>query len=148
MNLSWIPEETYRTILATTVIACVDVAIVNEGKILLVKRKDRPAKDQWWLPGGRVFKNELMKKAAYRKALEEVDLQCRVGPIVHTAETIFEDGPGMIPVHSINSCFLLYHIDRNFIVKINEHHSNYNWVSQISSKFHPYVQECLEGAGL
>ena len=52
-----------------------------------------------------------MRETARRKAREEVGIDCHIGPIIHTAETIFPDGPGGIPVHSINSCFLVYPVE-------------------------------------
>jgi colanic acid biosynthesis protein WcaH len=96
-----IPNERYYRILECIPIACVDVAIIARGSVLLVKRNDLPAKDEWWLPGGRVYKGELMKQTAKRKALEEVGIECHIGPIIHTAETIFPDGPNGIPVHTL-----------------------------------------------
>jgi colanic acid biosynthesis protein WcaH len=144
----FIPSELYFQILQNIPIACVDIAIVAQGAVLLVKRKDPPARDQWWVPGGRVLKGEMMKQTAARKALEEVGIECHVGPIIHTAETIFPDGPGGIPVHSINSCFFLYPVDQNFKPRLDDHHADYRWVNYIPGGLHPYVERCLMGAGL
>lgn len=105
--MNWIPFETYRQILLSVPIACVDIAIVSEGRILLVERMDAPAEGEYWLPGGRVHKGELLKDGASRKALVEVGIACNVGPIVHTAETIFDDGPDGIVVDNINTYFFI-----------------------------------------
>lgn len=144
----FIPIELYYQILENVPIACVDVAIVANGAVLLVKRKDSPARGQWWVPGGRVLKGEMMRDTAIRKAREEVGIDCHVGPIIHTAETIFPDGPGGIPVHSINSCFFVYPVDKNFQPELDNHHADYKWVSIIPDGLHPYVERCLMGAGL
>jgi colanic acid biosynthesis protein WcaH len=145
---NFIPQELYYQILENLPIACVDIAIVAHGAVLLVKRMDPPARDQWWVPGGRVLKGEMMKDTAIRKAQEEVGLDCHVGPIIHTAETIFPDGPGGIPVHSINSCFFMYPADPNFSLHLDNHHTAYRWVNHILQGLHPYVERCLMGAGL
>lgn len=144
----FIPTELYYRILENLPIACVDVAIVAYGAVLLVRRKDAPARGQWWVPGGRVLKGEMMRDTARRKAREEVGIDCHVGPIIHTAETIFPDGPGGIPVHSINSCFFMYPVDPEFKPNLDDHHSDYRWVSAIPAGLHPYVERCLMGAGL
>lgn len=144
----FIPENLYFQILENLPIACVDIAIVAQGSVLLVKRKDAPAKDQWWVPGGRVLKGEMMKEAAARKAWEEVGIHCHVGPIIHTAETIFPNGPNNIAVHSINSCFFLYPTSPNFEPTLDDHHDKYKWVNYIPDGLHPYVERCLMGAGL
>ncbi len=145
-----IPQALYNQILENVPIACVDVAVVSNGCVLLVERRDAPAKGAWWVPGGRVLKGERMRETALRKAREEVGIDCHVGPIVHTAETIFPDGPGGIAVHSINSCFLVYPVEdgARARVRLDDHHSGWRWVSRISPDLHPYVVQCLRGAGL
>ena len=147
--MDYIPQETYDTIIESIPICCVDVVIVNNGKFLLVKRTDEPAKNQWWLPGGRVIKGETLKRCAHRKALDEVGLNCYVGPIVHTDETIFDTGPSNISIHSINVCFLLYPKNNCNDVKLDRHSTLYRWDNGETLEFeaHPYVIKCLKGAG-
>ena len=144
-----ISPDLYHQIITHIPIACVDIAIISNRSVLLVKRNDEPAKGQWWLPGGRVYKGEMMRDTAKRKALEEVGLKCEVGPLIYTAETVFEDGPNGIPVHSINSCFLLKIVGGQ--LELDNHHGDWRCVSQHSfSKFdlHPYVVKCLLAAFL
>jgi colanic acid biosynthesis protein WcaH len=147
---AFIDQELYDAILRHMPIACVDVAIVYNGCVLLVRREDSPAKGEWWVPGGRVIKGETLRETARRKAREEVGLDCHVGPIIHTAETIFTDGPGGIPVHSINTCFLLYptHESTGLCVTLDHHHTAWRWADSITDELHPYVARCLQGAGL
>jgi len=144
----WIPNSLYAQILENMPIACVDIAIAAQGAVLLVRRKDPPARRQWWVPGGRVLKGETMRETAIRKAREEVGIDCHAGRIVHTAETIFPDGPEGIPVHSINSCFFMCPVDKDFSIRLDDHHSDHEWVSHIPDGLHPYVERCLRGAGL
>jgi len=140
-----IDQSTYNTCIHNMPIACVDVAIVNESKrILLVRRTERPASGSWWLPGGRVEKFETMAHTALRKAREEVGLECRLGPIIHTDETIFDDGPYDIPIHSINSCFILY-TDQTKPMLDNTC-DGWIWTSCIQDSFHPYVKTCMKEA--
>lgn len=148
INSTFIPQELYNQILTNVPIACVDIALVSHGRVLLLKRMDAPAKGQWWVPGGRVLKGEMMVDTAKRKALDEVGIKVHVGPIVHTAETIFDDGPCDIAVHSINSCFFVYPADSSFSPSLDNHHEACKWVNTIDSDLHPYVKQCLMGAGL
>ncbi len=147
---SWIPDETYHAFLAAMPIACVDVAIVHRGAVLLVRRKDAPARGEWWVPGGRVWKGETMRETAARKARDEVGIRCHVGPIIHTAETIFPDGPAGIAVHSINTCFFLYPVAATVRLSatLDQHHGGAKWVRTIPRGLDPYVTRCLQGAGL
>jgi len=149
--MTTIPDPLYLNIIRNIPIPCVDICVVHEGRILLVKRGDKPARGSWWLPGGRVHKGEKMAYTAKRKALEEVGLDCVVGPLVHTAETIFPDGPWGISVHSINSCFLLYPKlgeSTGLNVTLDSHHEDYRWVDAIDRSLHPYVKDCLRACGL
>jgi colanic acid biosynthesis protein WcaH len=106
--------------------------------------------NQYWVPGGRILKSEKMHDTATRKCKEEVGLECCIGPIVHTAETIFSDGPHNISTHSINSCFLAYLKSPDQKVHLDEHHESFKWVSTLNEipGLHPYVIACMKGAGI
>lgn len=52
----------------------VDAVILEEGHIVLVKRKNPPYKDMWALPGGFVEYGETVEEAAIREAKEETGL--------------------------------------------------------------------------
>lgn len=147
-DLKNIRKTLYKEILEHVPIACVDIAIVVGGSVLMVKRDDPPAKGEWWLPGGRVLKGEMMQGTALRKAKEEVGIECHVGPLIHTAEIIFPDGPFGISVHSINSCFFLYPVETDFKIKLDAHQTDFKWVKSIPNNIHEYVERCLMGAGL
>ena len=66
-----IPSDEYARILENMPVCCVDVIIANDKKALLVYRKDEPAKNKWWVVGGRILKNEKLEDAVIRKVLEE-----------------------------------------------------------------------------
>jgi colanic acid biosynthesis protein WcaH len=148
VRVSFIPRRLYHKIISLVPIACVDIAIISGGAVLLVRRSDPPAKGRWWLPGGRVLKGEMMRDTALRKAREEVGIECHAGPIIYTAETIFPDGPGGIPIHSINSCFFLYPVSNAGGPALDRHHESFRWVRTAGKKLHPYVRRCLLAAGL
>lgn len=145
---SLVPQDTYNLFLEMMPIACVDFVLVMDGKALLVNRSDPPAKGQWWVPGGRVIKGEFMRETAVRKAKEEIGIDISVGPIIHTDETIFQDGPYGIPVHSINTCFFVYPVSEDVVPQLDSHHSEYCWINKVGSDLHQYVRHCLIKAGL
>ncbi|WP_332687662.1 NUDIX hydrolase [Devosia sp.] len=53
------------------------VAIVREGKVLLIKRAYAPYQHLWTLPGGRVEAGETIEQCAVREIAEEVGLVIR-----------------------------------------------------------------------
>ena len=61
------PKDDYLHVIKHTQLISLDMIITNpEGKILLGKRKNEPAKGTWFVPGGRVYKNETFAKAGLR----------------------------------------------------------------------------------
>ena len=55
-----------------------DGAILKDGKILLIKRKNNPFKNKWALPGGFVEYNERVEDACIREILEETGLRTKI----------------------------------------------------------------------
>lgn len=64
------------------------MAVLDGGKILLVRKSAGPWKDHWAVPGGRVELGERMVDAAVREVKEETGLDVRLGPVVWTGEVI------------------------------------------------------------
>jgi len=56
----------------------VDGVVLNEKKILLVKRKNEPYKDKWALPGGFVEYGEKVEEAVVREVFEETGLETKI----------------------------------------------------------------------
>jgi 8-oxo-dGTP diphosphatase len=56
-------------------IPAVSVALKRSDTLLLVKRANEPAKDQWAFPGGRVERGEKLEAASRRELLEETGME-------------------------------------------------------------------------
>ena len=69
----------------------VGVALVEDGKILLVKRGRDPGRGLWAVPGGKVRHGEPMRDAARREVREETGLDVEVGEAVWVGEYIEDD---------------------------------------------------------
>ena len=106
--MSQINQILYNQILENMPIICVDgVLINNKNEILFLKRENEPAKKEWWFPGGRLLKNERLEHAIIRKVKEETNLDVEVIKYIGTTETIFDNGPFDIPVHTVNFTYQL-----------------------------------------
>lgn len=71
----WLTDETFCTVVASTPLVSIDLVVQNaKGEILLGQRLNRPAQGFWFVPGGRVRKNESLDAAFRRLTLGELGL--------------------------------------------------------------------------
>jgi ADP-ribose pyrophosphatase YjhB (NUDIX family) len=66
----------------------VGVVILEEDRILLVRRGRDPGRGLWAVPGGKVELGEEMKSAARREVAEETGLDVRIGEVLWVGEVI------------------------------------------------------------
>lgn len=78
-----------------------DAVIVENGKILLVKRDTEPFKGMWALPGGRLDGDETLEECCIREVIEESGLEVEILLLVG----IYSD-PRRDPRKIIASAFL------------------------------------------
>lgn len=72
----WLPDETFKSVIQHTPLISLDLIVRNEqGEVLLGKRVNAPAKGYWFVPGGRVRKNETLDDAFVRLVKEELGIE-------------------------------------------------------------------------
>jgi len=68
----------------------------HEGSIVLLRRAIEPGYGKWVFPGGYVDRGETLEQAVRREALEEVNAEIRVGPLLNAYS--YEGGPVIVIV--------------------------------------------------
>ncbi|WP_263079915.1 GDP-mannose mannosyl hydrolase [Endozoicomonas sp. Mp262] len=69
--------ETFKTVVASTPLVSIDLIVRNsQGQVLLGLRNNRPAQGFWFVPGGRICKDETIASAFSR--LTEGELGVKV----------------------------------------------------------------------
>lgn len=69
----FLSKAKFYDVLENTPLVSIDLVLENsEGQVLLGKRKNRPAQGYWFVPGGRIFKSELLADAFSRLTKEEL----------------------------------------------------------------------------
>jgi ADP-ribose pyrophosphatase YjhB (NUDIX family) len=147
-ELKRIPVRLYRRILASVPIPCVDVVIVSQGRFLLCKRNQHPAKGKWWLVGGRIVKGETFVQAVKRKVYEETGIStfAAAPQFLALRETMFRRSELGPPPHTINAVFLVVVSDKSPI-RPDITSDKLAWFSKVNSHWSPYVKELLAEAG-
>ena len=82
----------------------VDAAIILNGKIVLIKRKNPPYRNKFALPGGFVEIGETTEEATVREAYEETGLSIEIIKLLGVYSDPLRDPRR----HTVSVCYLAY----------------------------------------
>lgn len=140
-------KKTFKTIVKNTPLISVDLCIVNEGKILLGKRKNDPLKGIFFTPGGRILKNEAHFDCLKRIAKSELGLIINkkkfylMGVWDHFYEnSIFGEE---ISTHYVNLPYFI-HYEKKPPILLDYQHDCFKWFNlkdvANGKDFHEYIK--------
>ena len=128
------PKQEYLQVIKHTQLISVDLIILDDyNNVLLGLRKNEPAKNTWFVPGARVFKDESLKEAIKRISEKEISLPLTednskielFGVYDHTYQNNFENNDFgtryIVFAHIIK-------VDREkIILECDDQHSDLKW---------------------
>ncbi|HIF9419450.1 TPA: GDP-mannose mannosyl hydrolase [Photobacterium damselae] len=86
----FLSENEFKSVIKNTPLISIDLIIENyRGQILLGQRINKPAQGDWFVPGGRILKDETFSKAFIRLTQSELGLGVKItdadfiGPFEH-----------------------------------------------------------------
>ncbi len=141
-----IPAQLYRDIIGRMPIACVDLMVLNPGgDVLLLRRRNTPARNLWWFPGGRIFYGESRRAAVARKLSDECGLVPQAIEEMGTHELQLERDDGAGVAHSITTVYRVA-VGRRPRLQLDAQSSTACWRppgAWLDPELHPFIRRCL-----
>jgi colanic acid biosynthesis protein WcaH len=125
-------EELFKSVVASTPLVSIDLLVRDaQANILLGKRINRPAKDFWFVPGGRVLKDETIEQAFNRLLEAELGMDetsaCFKGIYQHFYEDNFSEEN--FTTHYIVMAYEVVFTADMALLPFAQHH-DYRWFSK------------------
>src|SRR5271168_3187554 len=79
----------------------VGAVIIDEGRVLLVRRATEPLKGEWSVPGGMLELGEKLRDGVRREVWEETGLVVEPGEVLDVFDSIFTDTEGRTQCHYV-----------------------------------------------
>lgn len=125
-------KNLFKSVIQNTPLVSIDLVVLNEcGQALLGQRLNRPAKGFWFVPGGRILKNESLASAFKRLTLDELGTEFAIeqatlqGPYDH----FYND-------NVFGEEFSTHYVAISFVIKLTQplsnlpmdvQHNGYKW---------------------
>ena len=132
---NFIPTTLYDQIMQLMPIPSVEAVIVIEDSLLYLKRKNNPAKGQWWFPGGRIHKGESFEQTLHREVKEETGLKIESYKFIKAYSRVFPER------HDITIAYLCKCKERE--INLDSEHSEYKLFKKVPEGLHPYLLETI-----
>ncbi len=131
-------------IINATPLVSVDLIITNpDQKILLGKRLNRPALGFWFVPGGRIKKNEILDAAIARVSQAElgITLSRKDSQLLGAYDHIYTDN--YLNKDEINTHYVAlgyaFSLNETPVIQTDDQHSEIIWLSVEQLLNHPEV---------
>ena len=129
----FLDEDTFKTVIKSTPLVSIDLVVTNSsGEALLGQRLNRPAQSFWFVPGGRILKDESMANAFKRLTEEElgeafsIEQATLLGPFDHFyQDNVFGDE---FTTHYVAIAYQLKLDKPLSALPLDIQHGSYKWI--------------------
>lgn len=127
-----------------------ELVLEHNGKVLLAKRKNEPAKGEWFWPGSRLYKGEKPEEATRRVGREELGIEIKIVDLIGVYSHFWNNSEieNMDTLHTVN---IVYHVrprEDPENIALDEQHEDYKFISEIDQSLHEYVKLYLKDGGI
>lgn len=143
-----LPADTFSTIVAHAPLVSIDLIVEDaQQRVLLGRRRNQPAKDYWFVPGGRIRKLETLDAAFLRLTHEELGIAARRkdAMLQGVYEHFYDSDFSGLPNRSTHYVVLAYRLKLGStdLPLPPQQHSEYQWIDQDRvthlASVHPYT---------
>ena len=126
------PDD-FAHVLRNTPLVSIDLVVRDEhGRVLLGLRLNRPAQQWWFVPGGRIFKDERIDEAFLRISRAELGraIPRRDAEFLGVYEHLYDDNALDIPQLSTHYVVMAYevHVDAASLDLPDDQHDRFRWM--------------------
>lgn len=131
----FLEQKTFEAVIDSTPLVSIDLVVLNENnEALLGQRLNRPAEGFWFVPGGRILKNESLANAFERLTLNElgIDLELSIAELLGPYDHFYDDCVfnDKIKTHYVAIAYVLRLTKQQLdALPLNEQHEAYKWCS-------------------
>ena len=129
-----LPKDQFLDIVAKTPLVSIDLVVRSPGTdVLMGWRTNEPARDHWFVPGGRIRKGETIEAAFARLCSEELDMDVPLssatlkGAYTHLYENNFANAEGVSTHYVVIAYELRAQPELDALPR--GQHTRYTWVT-------------------
>lgn len=133
--MAFLNKQEFSEVIDRTPLVSIDLVVENEkGEILFGLRTNRPAKGYWFVPGGRILKDETLDDAFLRLTQNElgVEINRSDARLLDIYEHFYDDSVmGEKPsTHYVVAGYHLKVQQNSLALPIGDQHSEYKWCAK------------------
>ena len=140
-----LPRETFALIVRHAPLVSFDLLVRDaQGRLLVGRRTNPPAKNTWFVPGGRIEEDERLAAAFRRITRAElgVEIELAATRFVGYFEHLYPDNRSRVPGFGTHYIVLAHEIaGHSFGSLPTDQHAAYRWVSDAEALADPEVHE-------
>ncbi|MGB0732766.1 MAG: GDP-mannose mannosyl hydrolase [Pontibacterium sp.] len=129
--MTFLDKDTFKAVVANAPLVSLDLIVKDsDGHVLLGRRNNRPAKGNWFVPGGRILKGEAVDVAIERLTKDELGRAYQLNDTSYHGlydhfyvDSIWGDE---VSTHYLVNAFVLQ-VDPKALVLPMAQHNDYKW---------------------
>ena len=128
-------NKQFQDIIKLTPLIAIDLIIIHKNKILLGKRKNQPAKGFFFIPGGRILKEETLEFACLRLTKNELGIEIPLNKFIFHTNTqhIYKNNffNNDYSTHYVCLCYKYELNEKEYkSINIDQQHDDILWLTQ------------------